>query len=184
MNAVIALALSAIAVRCPVTFPADSPAPPSEDRCFCPELAPGWLLFDDSSWRTPDFWRADSLEVLEISLCAHGIAFIFLATDGGNLYLSSLMIADPDVASERLRHQVAAREGDAETKRRKYAAIVSGVCRLAEGSLRTGSRVDLRQASGAAKAWIVSPAGRLSLRWYGEEFRLRGYLDVYLSALV
>jgi len=174
MGPIVALAASALVLEL-------SGSEPSSTACICPEVSSGWMLFDDSSRRAPDSWWQDSLEVQEISLCPHGITFVFLGRENGSLHLISLFMVDPEVRLPRLAQKVF-RRGDP-AGREKYARIVEALRGLSGGRLDVGARLDLRQAAPEDRPWILNPARRFVLRWHGREVPLRGYLDVYLGLI-
>jgi hypothetical protein len=175
MNPILALSACALTLCPPQT---------GSGPCDCPEMTSGWVLFDDSSRRVPDFWRRDSLEVQQIILCRHGLTFVFLARDAGSLYLASLMMVDPTAAAPRLAQKLSEWRDDPGTRGEKYTRIVQAVRELSSDLLAPGRAVDLRLAPADQKAWIFRPSSRLALRWHNREVILRGYLDVYLRAIV
>jgi hypothetical protein len=161
-----------------MAFPAAlSLASPPGASCNCPQMTSGWLLFADSSTRTPDFWREPVVVVEEIAICPHGVRFLFMAEDERVPYLTALVFANP-VADKRLY-----RRRDWSALCAAYSALRAGVVLFAGGELEQGGSLDFRNVSAAARPRILQPCRRLALAWRGKEFPLRGYLDVYMTML-
>jgi hypothetical protein len=156
--------------------------------CSCPQSAFGWVLFEDSNPGVPDFWWQDSLEVLEISVCSHGINFQFLACHDGNLYVTALVFADPngDIGETRSRFEdYCIRTGRTpEENGMRYRSLRTALGQIGKGLLETDGIVDFRNSNPEERPVILNPARLLHLRWGDEEIRLRGYLDVFMNLVV
>jgi hypothetical protein len=167
--------------------PAHSPVF-SEGPCAWPPTTSGWMLFDDSSRRVPDFWWEDSLEVEQICACEHGIHFVFEVEERQNPHLAALVFPKPtpDLVENRLHLQPdgARHERELMRLREKYAALLRGLKGMFPDLLEQPGRLDFRRVDPVDHPWILAPSRKLTLRWNGGEIELRGYLDVYLALLV
>jgi hypothetical protein len=152
--------------------------------CPCPLHSHGALLFEDISRRVPDFWYEDSLEVQEIIICPRGISFIFLGHDEGSLFLSTLVFVNPDgegrpADSQELRSPWVIRHNQDQ-----YRSLVESISRITGAAPGAGGGIIRGGADPGERPRIIDPVHKLTLRWHGEEVQLRGYLDVYLAAML
>jgi hypothetical protein len=134
------------------------------------------LLFQDSTPGTPDFWWQDEVVVQEITICAHGIEFRFMAEERGNPYLVALVFTTPP---PRLgsRYELPADKHNLDALRTK-------VRRLMGGALEGFGTMDFHCATSEERPRIREPWRRLVLEWRHQEVELRGYLDVYMTMLL
>jgi hypothetical protein len=177
---VTALATAILILGGPATLTGGSSQAPD---CLCPQCSFGWVRFEDSNPGVPHFWWQDSLEVQQIKICDHGISFVFLTEDHGNLQMAGLVFPRP---SERL---IETRLGlspfdprfgrELEHFKERYSSLRRELNRLSGGRFRTSGTIDFGNSESAPGPWIINPARKLVLKWGGEEIRLRGYLDVY-----
>jgi hypothetical protein len=144
--------------------------------CSCPQTSGGWLLFPDSSLRTPDFWWQDAVVVQEVTTCRHGIQFKFMAEERGNPYLVALVFTTPPAASRR--------RGEPFKPVRSLAVLRSQVNEVMGPELEAFGRLDFKHVPMDQRPLIVQPSRRLLLEWEGREVELRGYLDVYMTLLI
>ena len=149
----------------------------------CPPWTPGWILFEDSSRRVPDFWWQDSLAVQRISVCPDGITFLFLGKDAGTLYVAALVFLNPSGKSWDGRGIATQCGKSREFFETRYQALRDRLNQVSGGLFRSGGEVDFGRAAPEARPWILNPAGRLVLHWMNQEILLRGYLDVYLNLI-
>jgi hypothetical protein len=180
----VALATTVLILGGPVVFTQVSfPAP----DCSCPQGSFGWVLFEDSNPGVPDFWWQDSLEVLEITVCDHGINFLFLAEERENLQVAGLVFVNP--SEELIETRLGLHPCDPrfcrelEHYRKRYSTLRSEMNRLSDGQLKAGGQIDFWRASRDQRPRIINPLRKLHLRWNGEEIELRGYLDVYFNTV-
>ena len=155
--------------------------------CSCHRGSFGWVLFEDTNPGVPDFWRQDSLKIQEITVCDHGISFVLLAEDHGNLQVAGLVFVNP---SEKLiETRLGLRPCDPrfvtelEHFRKRYSFLHRELNRLSGGQFETGGKIDFSNTESDQRPLIIDPARRLILKWRGEEVELRGYLDVYLNTM-
>jgi hypothetical protein len=153
------------------------------DGIPCPQTSSRWTLYEDSNPGAPDFWwKTDPLEVREISLCDHGIHFVFQAMHGGRLRTTALVFPRPSesMLAERLGLEPASEALETEFVhyRDRYTSLLSEIERISRGALveRTHARFD-SSCDGDGPSIVASR--RLELLWNGEALKLRGYLDVY-----
>ncbi len=171
-------ALSAVALTAPT-----GNSQPSDQGC-CPQSTLGWLLFEDSNRRVPDFWRLDSVVVDVIEVCRHGVNFFFVSEEDGQPRYVALVIVKPN--RELYETRVIHRVGDApievrlERAHRGYADLVAGLERLFSAGFTPQGRVDFTNRPLEERP-LISPCRGLTLRWGGTEIKLRGYLDVYMT---
>ena len=173
--------LRALALRLPLaialaTTSVGSPQEKPRSKCHCPQMSGGWLLFPDRSRRTPDFWWQDQVVVQEITVCAHGIQFRFMAEERGNPHLVALVFTTAPTCFWPYR--------DPAVSRRALAALEVKVNQLMGGTLTDTGRMDFKHMSEDQRPRILQPSRRLVLEWQGEEVELRGYLDVYMTLLI
>ena len=166
------------------TAPTLAGIPDTETSCACPLHSRTALLFEDCSRRVPDFWWEDSLAVQEIVVCSRGISFVFVGRDEGSLFLSVLVFLNPfgDAwDSERPRPPILeGRSPDAD----RYQALLDALSQVAGYALDAGARIDFGAPSCGPRPCIIDPRREFFLRWRGRSVPLRGYLDVYLSAIL
>jgi len=146
--------------------------------CSCPQTNGGWLLFADSSLRTPDFWWQEEVVVQEIAACAHGVRFVFVANDRENSYLTALVFTDPP---SRIRN---GNRIPPSGPRAAMALLRSQIAQVLDSDLEAEGRMDFRYLPMDERPRIVRPWRRLALVWQGRELELRGYLDVYMTFLL
>jgi hypothetical protein len=155
--------------------------------CRCPQSSFGWVLFEDSNRGVPDFWWQDSLEVQQIAVCRHGISFLFLAEEAGNLHVAALVFVNP--SEEFLETRLGYKLYDLPFGRdiahfkKRYSLLLSRLNCLWNGKFEAGGRIDFRSKTPGQRPLIIDPARRLILRWRSEEIELRGYLDVYFNSM-
>jgi hypothetical protein len=166
----LAIALAAVSVGWSHANPPEKLRRP----CRCPQTTDGWLLFPDSSPRTPDFWWQDEVVVQEILSCPHGLQFRFLAKERGNLHLVALVFTTAPARPYR----------DPARSRRALDLLEVKVKELMGGTLVETGRMDFRHLPEDQCPRILQPSRRLALEWQGQEVELRGYLDVYLTLLI
>lgn len=162
-------------------------APSPTCGCSCPQTSIGWVLFEDSNDGVPEFWWQDSLEVQEISMCAHGITFVFLASERENLYVAGLVFVNPSgpLAEQRQRIELdgmLSGHGYNHYEER-YSFLRDELERLSGGRLGSDGLIDFRMTCPVQRPVIINPARKLSLRWGTEEIVLRGYLDVFFNSI-
>lgn len=156
----------------------------AETSCTCPLHSRTALLFEDCSRRVPDFWWEDSLAVQEIVVCSRGISFVFVGHDEGSLFLSVLVFPDPlGDAWDSERHRPPIPEGRSSDADR-YRDLLAALSQAAGYALDTGARFDFGAPSCGPRPCIIDPRREFFLRWRGRSVPLRGYLDVYLSAIL
>jgi hypothetical protein len=151
----------------------------------CPQTSSSWTIWPDSAPGAPDFWwKPDAVTVEEISLCAHGIHFVFPAEQDGTVRPTALIFPypSPELLAGRLGLAAGSDKLACEHEhfQRRYAALLDGLERLSGGSL-TGRARETFAPSDPDQPRIV-PNSRLALLWRGEELALRGYLDVYFGS--
>jgi len=135
----------------------------------------------------PDFWVEEVLEVDEISLCRHGISFVFLTRQNENLIIASLFFPEPTPEfMESRMARTSKRDLDGERVRLvdRYTTLRWRIEELFGGSFDEYGRVVFREMESGERPEILDPYNRLSFRWKGTEFDLRGYLDVYFTQLM
>jgi hypothetical protein len=161
-------------------------------RCFCPQTSEGWILYDDNSRRVPDFLRSRTdVEVKEILVCEHGMHFFFNATQDGQPYYVSIVIVRPVPALFRTRDSAYRhfyrRPGQSiETRSRcamrAYEEYVGALRELLGDSFTQFRRIQfVTDGNLSAPRLYVEPP--LRLQWRGRTIELRGYVDVYFSAV-
>ena len=151
----------------------------------CPEDSYGWMLFEDSNPRTPDFWREDSLSVESIVVCPDGVSVIFNADEEGQRRCVALVVMNPSRAF--LRARTGSLYGDRFEEelahaRWRYATLVRDLSEAAGRDLARGGRIDFFGMPRAERP-VLRPSRGLVMTWHGEEFRIRGYLDVYMTLI-
>ena len=144
--------------------------------CSCALASRGWLLFQDSTPGTPDFWWQSEIVVQEITICAHGIEFRFMAQEQGNPYLVALVFTTPPL---RL-----GRRNELPVEQRRLDALQTKVRGLMGGALDEFGTMDFHHAISEERPRIREPWRRLILIWRDQEVELRGYLDVYMTMLL
>ena len=158
-------------------------AQPGNEGC-CPQSSDGWVLFEDSNRRVPDFWRRDSVVVDVIDVCRHGVNIFFLSEEDGQPRYVALVIVRP--TRELYETRVVARVGDRpleerlELADRKYAGLLTSLGMLLGVAFSPEGRIDFTNRCLADRP-LLSPCRGLTLRWRGREIELRGYLDVYMT---
>lgn len=154
------------------------------DGGCCPQSRDGWVLFEDSNPRVPDFWRRDSVVVDVIDVCRHGINIYFLSEEDGQPRYVALIVVKP--SRELYETRVVSRIGDPplETRvqlaERKYADLLTALGRLFDVSFSPEGRMDFTTRSFGDRP-VIFPCRGLTLRWRGSAVALRGYLDVYMT---
>ena len=156
---------------------------PKDEGC-CPQSSDGWLLFEDSNPRVPDFWRRDSVVVDVIDVCRHGINFYFVSEEDGQPRYVALVIVKP--SRELYEKRVIRRVGDPpletrlERAQRSYADLVAALEQLFEIACSPEGRIDFTNRPFGGRP-VISRCRGLTIRWRGNEIKLRGYLDVYMT---
>jgi hypothetical protein len=179
-----ALATTILVLGGPATLTGlTSPAP----DCTCPQRSFGWVLFEDSNRGVPDFWWQDSLQVKEITICDHGINFLFLTEQHGNQQVAGLIFVNPSAELIETRLGLSPCDprfrSELEHFRKRYSTLLRELNRMSGGKFETGGELDFWNTESDQKPLIINPARRLILKWRGEEIELRGYLDVYHNAV-
>ena len=150
----------------------------------CPQSTDGWMLFEDSNRRLPDFWWADSVIVEAIDVCSHGIHFFFVSEEDGQPRYVALVIVKP--SRELFETRVLRKLGDAplmtrlERATRRYTDLVTTLEQLFDVGFVPEGRIDFMNRP-LEEYPIIFPCRRLTLRWQATEIKLRGYLDVYMT---
>jgi hypothetical protein len=158
-------------------------AQPGDNGC-CPQSSDGWLLFEDSNPRVPDFWRRDSVVVDVIDVCRHGINCYFVSEEDGQPRYVALIIVKP--SQELYETRVIRRVGDTpletclERAQRNYADLVAALEQLFEIAFSPEGRIDFTNHTLESRP-VISRCRGLTIRWRGNEVKLRGYLDVYMT---
>lgn len=178
MKPLVALAATVLAVSLQTAFVRTSSA---QDCSNLPDSG-GWVLFADSNRGVPDFWTQDSLDVQQIAICPNGVSFLFLATEGGSLYLAALVFVNPLGMLWRFGGSRTPSDFGLEYYEGRYSTLLEDLEHIAGGVLEPGDRIDFRMLSPSERPRIVDPSRRLLLRWKNQEVQLRGYLDVYFDA--
>ena len=161
-------------------------------HCYCPQTTKGWMLFDDNSRRVPDFIRESTdVELREILVCDHGMHFFFNGMDDGRPYYVSFVVVRP--VPELFRTRQSAYDNfyrgpglSIETRSRRAMAAYNGYLddlrRLLGSDYTEFKHVQFgTDARLAAPRFYVKPP--LRVRWRGKTIELRGYVDVYFSAI-
>jgi hypothetical protein len=150
----------------------------------CPQSTDGWLLFQDSNHRVPDFWRRDSVVVDIVDVCPHGINFYFVSEEDEQPRYVALVIVKPsrELYETRAIHRIGDPPIDVrlERARVKYADLVSTLERLFGVRFSPEGRIDFTNRPVDGRP-VISPCRGLTLRWRGNVIELRGYLDVYMT---
>jgi hypothetical protein len=159
--------------------------------CTCPLGFGNWMRFEDSnsSPNMPDFWALESLDVDEISICSHGISFVFLTRQNDNLVIASLFFPEPNPEFVESRFAQSGRsksslEGDRNRLVDRYNALRWRIEEQFGSAFDEYGRVVFREMESGARPKILDPLNRLALRWSSNEFELRGYLDVYFTQMM
>ena len=159
--------------------------------CTCPLGFGNWMRFEDSnaSPNMPDFWDEESLEVDEISLCSHGISFVFLTRQNDNLVIASLFFPEPtpEFLETRFAHSRRAKsglEGERIQLMDRYTSLRWRIEEQFGSAFDEYGRVVFREMESGARPKILDPLDRLSLKWNSNELELRGYLDVYFTQMM
>jgi hypothetical protein len=153
-------------------------------RGCCPQSSDGWVLFEDSNPRVPDFWRRDSVVVDAVDVCRHGINFYFLSEEDGQPRYVALIIVKP--TRELYETRVIRRVGDPpletclERAQQKYADLVAALEQFFEVGFTPEGQIDFKEYPLGDRP-AISPCRGLTLRWRGSVIKLRGYLDVYMT---
>lgn len=159
--------------------------------CTCPLGFGNWMRFEDSnsSPNMPDFWVEESLDVDEISLCSHGISFVFVTRQNDNLVIASLFFPEPNPEFVETRFAESRRsksslEGDRNRLVDRYNALRWRIEEQFGSSFDEYGRVVFREMESGARPKILSPLDRLALKWKSNVWELRGYLDVYFTPMM
>lgn len=150
----------------------------------CPQSGGGWMLFEDSNPRVPDFWKRDSVVVDVIEVCRHGVNFYFISEEDGQPRYVALVFVKP--SRDLFETRVPRRAGDPpieerlERARARYVDLLTNLERLLGANIVPEGRLDFTNRPFDERP-VISRRRGLSLRWRGGEFDLRGYIDVYMT---
>lgn len=162
---------------------------PSVSQCVCPLGSGSWLLFEDSNAHpnVPDFWDEPYVQVDELSVCDHGVAFFFTSEQDGNLYVTALFFEVPTAELVRTRLRIresSPRFGEKlEQLTGRYAALQGFVEAHLGHLMDEHGRVIFRQMD-TERPRIPRPRLGLDFVWGDVRFELRGYLDVYFTPML
>jgi hypothetical protein len=169
------------------TSPRDGPDPRSapERPCRiagerCAISSDEWAIYPDSSPGAPEFWSTPSVEVREITVCGHGLQFLFPAVQDGKPRLAALVFPVPtaELLAQRMGLTPGSRELDAELAhlRQRYAGLLRVLDDLSGGWVGEMRR-ELPGDPERPRIWPTP----LVLNWGDARHPLRGYLDVYFT---
>lgn len=167
------------------TIAQDEPA-----SCTCPLGFGNWMRFEDSNVlpNMPDFWIEPSLDVDEISVCAHGVSFVITTRQNDNLVIASLFFPEPtiELMQTRLAGRLSGNLVRAEQSRLmdRYTSLRGRIVEQFGSSFDQYGRVVFRSMEPSERPKILDPHRRLALEWDSSTFELRGYLDVYFTQLM
>jgi hypothetical protein len=152
----------------------------------CPQTSSEWTIYPDSSPGAPDFWwKPEAVDIEVISLCPHGIHFVFSAEQDGCMRPTALVFPSPSpgMLAERLGLEPGSAKLAAESEhfQQRYADLLSALEKISRGALVGSARASFAPTDPDDPRLV--PNCRLALLWHGEELPLRGYLDVYFGEL-
>jgi hypothetical protein len=141
------------------------------------------MLFRDSYHGVPDFWRLDSLEVYEISVCPHGIHFVFEVEEQENRHVAALTFPNPSPGLVEQRLGLDPTRGRGQERyalyQTRYAALHADLERVLDVDVGDGKQFDFGKLYPESRPIVVHSDRTLKLKWKGRSAELRGYLDVY-----
>ena len=172
-----------IALLCSNVLPAEA---------GCPQKTDGWLLYDDSSKKVPDFFWEDSVEIREMLICGHGVHLYFVSTSRGQVYYTSLAIVNPtlDFYFERVEGGMPPAERGwsspeewVEKTAERYQKLRQTLKQWLGDSFAEHAPIDFKDVPGRRRP-NLHPSRGLTMMWGKEEIRIRGYLDVYFNKIL
>jgi hypothetical protein len=164
------------------------PTAAGEETCSagasCPQTYPGWMLYLDPN-RVPDFWWKGTVSIREISICPHGIHFLFVEEQAGQDFLMALILKKPSKGMVERKLKI---RGDGTPVRealdrdlKSFYLLIEELRRISDGALSGTSQMSFLGA--VAGEWPKLVPWRLTLRWRGVELEMTGYLDLYINML-
>ncbi len=150
----------------------------------CPQTGLGWVLFKDSNPRAPDFWCQTPVVVEAIEVCPHGIHFFFVAEEDNQTRYIALVVVKPTRELFETRVRVTLGDPSSDTwlrmQEESYTELLEQLDFMFERDLSHGGRLDFTHEPPCQ--WpIITPVPNLILSWRGVDYKMRGYLDVYMT---
>jgi hypothetical protein len=142
------------------------------------------MLYLDPN-RVPDFWWRGAVSIREISVCPHGIHFLFVEKQADQHFLMALILKKPskEMVEKKLRIR-----GDGTPVRetfdrdlKSYFLLIEELGRISDGALSATSQMSFLEVVENERPKLVP--WRLTLRWRGVELEMTGYLDLYINML-
>ena len=161
-----------------------APGAEGEIGACCPQTGLGWMLFQDSNPRAPDFWCQTPVVVEAIEVCSHGIHFFFVAEEDDQTRYVALVVVKPtrELFETRVHRKLGSPSPETWLRKHEegYAKLLAKLDFMFERDFSHGGRLDFTGGPSSERP-TITPVPNLILSWRGVDYKMRGYLDVYMT---